>query len=144
MKNKKGFTLIELLVVIAIIGILAAIAMVNLNNARNKAKIASAKASMSALLPAMVLCNDALANIANNNAGNICTGASTPIAGTALCDNGAANSGVWPDMVNVGFAYRASCNSIPASGTFSYGANKGATCSIDCTEAGCVSSGVCL
>lgn len=82
---KKGFTLIELLVVIAIIGILSVVAVVNLNNARNKAKVAAAKAWGSSLSGAIVLCQDA------NNTASL----TTPYtAGAEICST--AITQAWP------------------------------------------------
>jgi prepilin-type N-terminal cleavage/methylation domain-containing protein len=54
-KNKKGFTLIELLVVIAIIGILTTIALISFQSARQKARDASAKGSITSIRPASFL-----------------------------------------------------------------------------------------
>ncbi len=57
-KNSSGFTLIEILVVIAIIGILASIAAVMFGAARDKARTASAMASMKSMITEAALHQD--------------------------------------------------------------------------------------
>jgi len=87
----KGFTLIELLVVIAIIGILSGVVLASLNGARNKAKDASAKASMSAVRADAEMYWDDETTYYVSVDDTVCvyvkklTDAATAQAGTAIC-----------------------------------------------------------
>lgn len=71
--TERGFTLIELLVVMAIIGMLASVILASLNTARDKAKMARAKADLSQIRVAMQLMLESTGKYPNGaSAGSLC------------------------------------------------------------------------
>lgn len=148
--KKQGFTLIELLVVIAIIGILSAIAIINLNSARNRAKDAAAKHSLSDVVTAGFLCQESGWNLncetgqsAPTSCGDVGILGGTPKEGSKICaSNDPANTiGTWPKLSDYGWIYQGgpSAYSSTTAHTFSFIAQQSTTPfdTYTCTEAGC-------
>ncbi len=107
--KNKGFTLIELLVVIAIIGLLAGIVLASLGSARDKARDANLKATMSQFRAQAELKTDSETGYYRFD---ICL---RPWDTNALMDGNSASQGfkVKPEDLNFGDIYSALLKNVP-------------------------------
>lgn len=120
--KRRGFTLIELLVVVSIIGILALVILLSLNSARNKAKDASFKTTISSVNVAISQCcasEGAIQGKANGGG-----------AAVAICNptTGAA----YPSDLNFGSA---TVNAVCSGGNYQVAVTPGTANSGNCTSA---------
>ncbi|MDQ3076073.1 MAG: prepilin-type N-terminal cleavage/methylation domain-containing protein [bacterium] len=123
---KKGFTLIELLVVIAIIGILASVVLVSLTSAREKANKASALATLSSVMPELIVCADDVGFArTNTSAAPICA---TAVNGATFMAGHTIN---WPTLP-ASWAYQAPTGTL-ALDSYIYTATKASQATITCT-----------
>lgn len=84
-----GFTLIELMVVVSIMTLLSSIALSMFISTRVRARVGAAQASLSSLLPAILVC------LGSGNGGNTIIQASI---GGDVCSDTAATNAKWPAL----------------------------------------------